>query len=377
MIPALYSRKSIITGPMTVEGKILPARAACVLAVILLAAAGCSRPEPVEQAIVIGGVTGAVSVAITDLADTEALIDQAVGSIRSSILLLDDRYPDSEIAKINRVATSVRLPVTQSTFRALDLGRHYSAATAGLFDYTLGTVQYLWGFNRAVPPIAAPTPAVLSDVLNSTGIDNVTLFDDGAIAITSPRCRIQLGRYLYAYAVDVAIVAARRQGYRGLRLSLDGAARTHGVPAPESAWTTTLSMTKPDRTIGTFTHSVNLPAVVALGLYDHTVTIAGVEYSSIIDPETGKPAEGVLFAAAAGPLASRSHALAEAAIIGGRERISRILTQSPDYELAMVEASDPATLLVTAGMEAQLRPSPAYATKLQRLERQEPGDEEP
>ncbi|MEM1068495.1 MAG: FAD:protein FMN transferase, partial [Planctomycetota bacterium] len=55
--------------------------------------------------------------------------------------------PDSEISKVNQLASSQPVEVSDATFRLLQKAVRWSEKTGGAFDVTAGPLVEAWGFN--------------------------------------------------------------------------------------------------------------------------------------------------------------------------------------------------------------------------------------
>lgn len=322
-----------------------------VLYFLALLLAGCSKaPEPVTRTL--QAYTSKVTVIVAPPSETQA--DSVVYLVRNhlqqNLESLDETFPKSDIAKINRTATTVRLPISMDTFRILDLGQYYSRLTDGFFDFTMGPVAYLWGFKQAVPPPRPPTDEALYAALERTGMDKIQLFDDNSIAITSPGARIALGPLRPAYAIDLAVVDLRRRGYPNLYLETEQVARCLGSPGTGQDWTYPV-ITPSERTVGVLAlDAVNAPAVAWVSRQDQTLTVRGETFCSYINPHTGRPANSVDYVLVTGPTATKCAALAQAILIAGVDRASRFLSRFPGYDILVMPNREGNDLMMTSGL---------------------------
>jgi len=277
---------------------------------------------------------------------------------------LDAERPDSDLSKLNRVASTVRLQVSQNTFRVIDLAIHYAGLTGGAFDITAAPLHDAWGFGVVPAPDAPPSPELLEASRKGVGAENVQLFDQGSIAYTTPMTRLALGDLAPAYAVDLAIVEMRRRGIGGALLAYGPAVRALGESAPERPWYTDLehpflatqSLGRVDLRGGA--------ALVAINLYDQTVTLGGRTFGHILDPRSGQPVEDTVLVAVRGPTATKAYALAYALAVLGVQDGAGILAEFPRYEALAVPNRAPLQVWQTRGFAAHFRPSPGLEATL-------------
>lgn len=330
-----------------------------------LAAAGCGQPpEPATATLSVHTDTATLTVAPPGHEQIDAIAYLVREHLAQNLRQLDETHPASDIAKINRTATTVRLPISTDTFRILDLGQYYSRLTDGFFDYTLGPVAYLWGFKQPLPPDQAPTEELLYDTLGRTGMDKVQLFDDNSIAITSPGARIELGPIREAYAVDLAVVDLRRRGYDGLRLACGQAVRALGTSLGGTSWTHRIVLA--DGTgIGVLRLDPDTaPAAAWVSLDDHALVVGGRPVSMYLNPATGRPADRLRLVAVTGPTATKAMALAQAVLVAGLDRAAAFLPRFVGYDLLTVDAAT-GDVRITPGMADRFAAASAPPGRIQ------------
>ncbi|HMP73101.1 MAG TPA: FAD:protein FMN transferase [Kiritimatiellia bacterium] len=335
------------------------------LLALLLAA--CSRPEPEVLVIELPRIAAQLHVAPSVQDTAGPALIAARDQLLHTLNALDETRPDSEIARINRTAGSVRLPISRNTFRLLDLGHYYSRLTDGLYDYTMGPVANLWGFKQPAPPANPPSEVVLFERLEATGMRHIQIFTDGAIAMTSPQVRIELGAIREAYAVDLAIVELRRQGYSRLFLHAGRAARQLDTPDPAHPWIHPI-VTTDGLHLGDLRIPEAHPALAWQSLHDETLLLAGQTISGLINPRTGRPADQGAFALAASTTSTRAMILAQVALIAGPDRTSSLFPLFDGVELLYLPLDPREPLRITPALRPYFKPSASLNRPIQTWE---------
>ncbi len=324
----------------------------CILAASTLFLAACGeRPHP-SAAFTVNGY--AASVAVPEAYSTQ--LESAkigINNTASRILFaLDDTNPRSGINRINSIAGTARWPIPNDIFRVLDLAHHYARLSEGALDVTLAPIAELWGFSGGEAPDQPPSDEILVAALQGVGEKNIRLSGDGTIAFYSPITRIHLGNIGVGYALDLGVVALRRQGITNLLARLHQSVRALGVEQPGAPWKAALpDPFQPTQTLC----RVALPSGSALAiaqLREESVEIAGRTYGRILDPATGRPAEGIAMAAVIGPSATMANCLAQALVVKGRNGAPRLLARFPRCEALLVPDRQPLEIVATEKFKA-------------------------
>ena len=327
---------------------------------LVLAAGGCRPPPaPVVESLV-DRKPAAVEVVPDLMKRRDEIAGLALAHMTETISDLDPDRAGSDLNKLNRVAHSVRLQVSRNTFRLIDLAHHYSERTGGAFDLTAAPLENLWGLPDGPAPVEEPPPELIEGVRQGVGRQHVEIFDQGAIAYTSAGTQIGLDLIGQAYAVDLAILELRRREFSQIRVQLGNAQRALGPYRSGQPWTAALAH---PFLAGTNLGSVVLapphPALVVVRLHEHTIRIGTNTYGHILDPRTGRPAQGTALAAVLGPSATMAHALAQALVVVGVEHAPGLLAQFPKCEALLVPDNAASELWRTAGFAARLNLDPA------------------
>ena len=162
--------------------------------------------------------------------------------------------PNSDIARVNRLAPGASTRVSPSTMECLVIARHVFDLTGGAFDVSIGTG------------------------LRSLGLD----VDDFLVRATKGGVRIDLGGIGKGYAVDRMADLLEEWGIESALVHGGfSSVLALGAPPGRDGWPLTLSEPGASRVLGRL--SVRQTALGASGLRkgDH-----------IVDPRTGKPVRG-------------------------------------------------------------------------------------
>lgn len=338
------------------------------LALALLGAAGCGNRGPREQSFAFGEAPCRIEVAPGaegQLATAAAIVRDTVSSVLAA---LDAEDPKSEIGKINRVAGTVRLQVPLNTFRIIDLAQHSAEQTGGAYDFTLGRLGALWGFGGPAPD-EIPSDDLIDATRAGVGYENLEVFDQGAVALTSPLTIVDLGDLKRPYAVDLSILEMRRRRLGPALLRFGDSLRVLGRAAADRPWSADVPHPFNSAASAGAVTLDDLPALAMVRLYERTVTIQGRTYGHVLDPRAGRPAEGTALAVVIGPTATQAHALAYALVVLGVENGAKVLPGFPRYEALVIPDRQPLELWMTPGFAQHFRAAPELAGNIRAWDR--------
>ncbi|HMP88549.1 MAG TPA: FAD:protein FMN transferase [Kiritimatiellia bacterium] len=318
------------------------------LTVILMS--GCKPKLETHATFITNGHTGTVYTISTharELPHVAGILRKNVDMVTSA---LADRQPDNELARLNRIGDTVRMPISQLTFRAIDLARHYSELTDGLFDVTTGDIAALWA--RGIP-----ADDILQEHLSRIGTRFIETSDNNTIAFLSPGIKITAGLLAAAYAVDVGIVDMRRSNSGPFLFNLNTFARREGqFPPPGDALLPLAPAGFP--TLG----NINLKehrSLAAVSLNQATPGTNARPFIVRIDPRAGTPASGALAVAVAGPLTIKAYTLAEALLVAGPgPEGEALMRRFEEYDALLITMASPMIVYATEGFMNVFQPAP-------------------
>jgi thiamine biosynthesis lipoprotein len=330
--------------------------------------AGCGKPKPVTATFAAGSYTGTVSVAAADKRQIADVTEIVRSMIDRTVRAMDARDENSMIGKLNRVANLVQVPLSEDTFRVIDLAYYYAELTGGAYDITAAPLYSLWGIDAPTPPDDPPTAELISATRASMGKVNAPVSNNRTIAFTTPLTRIDPRELAIGYATDLAILQLRRNRIANGLVIFHQTARCQGTAGKLQAWEVSVPHpTQPGVTLGRLT----LPegyAVHTTRLFERTVRIREKTYGHVIDPRSGLPVEDTLSATVLGPTATQASALAEALVVLGLDEATTILPRFERHDVLMVPNREPLELWITPGFAVRFKPEPAYSNAVRFIE---------
>ena len=219
----------------------------------------------------------------------------------------------SEVCRLNRLAPLGWVPVERGLFELLQTACRLHQETDGAFDVTAGPLIKAWGFYRRQGRV--PGEEELREALARVGMRHVRLDPArSAVRYDRPGVEVNFGAIGKGYALDrVKELLGGEWGVRcGLVHGGSSSVLSLGVPPDDPrGWEVAVKHPwEPGRTL----------AVVRLrggALGTSAATYQHFEYNKrrlghILDPRTGRPAEGVASATVLAPTAAEADALSTA-----------------------------------------------------------------
>lgn len=326
-----------------------------VVAVIVLAAmrihdrSGSRRTVDVDSGrFIIMGTIGRIQVRAKSQSDGDDAIRRAKAALDKVDRLMSTYRDDSELSKVNRLAGTQAVGISQETHLVLQRAQHYSSITDGAFDITVTPLLDVW--KRAGRADRLPTQDELAEAAAHVGFKYLTLSTAPpyTVKFLKDKMALTVDAIAKGYAVDCALTAIRSVASVeaalvdvGGEIACFGRDWIIGIQDPFDAGDQLSE--KPRWRI-----RVRDGGVASSGNYRRYVTIAGRQYSHIIDPRTGRPADKLPSVTVIAKTVMDADALATAVSVLGTEKGLALIETLADTE-AMVVTDKPVQIHRSSG----------------------------
>jgi len=260
------------------------------------------------------------------------ILDDAFDEVDRIDRLMSHYKANSPLSRINQEAAQHPVAVPQELFDFIADAMRYQRESGGTFDITVGPLMKAWGFFRGEGRM--PSEDELAGARRHVGGTHVTLDPASrTIAFDEAGVELDLGGIAKGYAVDRVVELLKRREVAAALISAGGSTiYGFGAPPAAAAWTVTLQDPTDSRN-----------TALTLGLKDRALSVAGgsekwfeadgVRYSHIMDPRTGRPAQGVLSVAVLTTTGTAGDALDDAFFVLGPEQSRAYLRRLRDTEV--------------------------------------------
>jgi len=232
--------------------------------------------------------------------------------------IASDYSPESELM---RLPTGRATKVSAVFAELLTASFHFSEATGGAFDPTLGRLTKLWRESRRIGQL--PEPGDLANAREASGWKHAT-WDAAAstILLARPGMQLDLGGIAKGFAADKMLALMVKAGFPRTCIAAGGDLRMGDPPPGKTAWRVglqTFNEEKPEEVV-----ELANCAVSTSGDLHQFAEIGGKRYSHIIDPATGLGLTQRIAVSVIAPNATTSDALDNASCVIGPEKAEAV-----------------------------------------------------
>lgn len=242
-----------------------------------------------------------ITLPTSDSASAAREAGHALGVFARVDSLMSNWTTTSEVARLNREAAGGVTRVHPEVGAVLDASLRLWRESDGAYDITVEPLVRAWGFlggPRRVPSDEEIRAALVHVGAQRVHYDPVTQrvrFDDAGV-------RIDLGGIAKGYAVDVAAESLAAHGVMDALVDLSGNMRALGAPPGADGWRIGIRDPR-DRIPYVARLTLRGGAISTSGQYEQFLARDGRTYGHIMDPRTGRPADGLISVTVVAPTA--------------------------------------------------------------------------
>lgn len=262
----------------------------------------------------------------------EQLISQVVAEMNRIDHLMSPLKTDSELSKINRLAATQPVNISEEMFELLKLSIYYSELTNGAFDITFSSVGYLYDYRKQLRPTKSQKKQLIPNIdFRSIKLNSNLL----QVIFSKKGTRIDLGGIAKGHAVDQCIEILRKHGIKNAFISAGGDSRVIGKKN-DRLWYIGIRHPRDEQKL-----IVNLPleevSISTSGDYERFFIENGVRYHHILDPKTGdsvRDSQSVTILATSSTIAD---ALSTSIFVLGPSKGMDMINNMPDVSAIIID----------------------------------------
>ncbi|MEQ8218593.1 MAG: FAD:protein FMN transferase [Arenibacter sp.] len=247
---------------------------------------------------------------------------------------LSNYLPESEINQLSK-RPNMNVALSEDLFRLMNISVNLAKSTNGAFDITLGPLIELWKNareNRQVPSIAE-----IKTAQQSTGYGNLEFLNGNIIRIKQEGMQLDVGGIGKGFAADEAISLLKRNGINAALVDMGGDVTVSEAPPNKEFWVLGFSYFNENGEEVFQKIKLKNQAVATSGdLYQYAI-IDGKRYSHIINPKNGMALSNNIQVTVVAPNGTMADAYASALSVLGIEEGRKIVQETTDLEVFMVE----------------------------------------
>lgn len=268
-------------------------RGAVFVASLLLLAgllAACSRSGLFHHEAYVFGTRVELAVHGRDA----ALADAAAGAVLREFDRLHRAYhawEPSELTALNAaLARGESVQVSAELAFMLADAQRIAATGDELFNPALGGLIELWGFHSDEFHPRQPDPQRLQDLLAARPQMADLHLDGTVVSSRNPAVQLDFGGYAKGYALDRAAAILREMGVHNALINIGGNVLALGNKAGQP-WRIGIQHPRQPAPLATLP-LYDGEAIGTSGDYQRYFELDGERYAHLLDPRTGKPAQG-------------------------------------------------------------------------------------
>ncbi len=291
------------------------------------------------------GTTVSVELWHEEAAAGRAAADEVMAEYHRVNALLSTYITDSVLSHINREAHAAPVVIDAEVYALLERALEMSRLSDGAFDITFDSVGHHYDFRAGRVP---------DDDERETGLATLDWRlvrldpERSTVEFAAEGVRLNLGGIGKGYAIERGAEILRARGIEHALLNAGGDSRVVGDRRGQP-WVVGIRDPRDrDRVVA------RLPlvdeAISTSGDYERYFEHEGARHHHILDPFSGRPAEGVRSATVIGPDATLADALSTTVFVLGVERGMRLVAGLDGYEAVIVDGEG--RMLHSTGFDA-------------------------
>lgn len=251
-------------------------------------AAAAMAPHRLERARLLMGTVCRITAYGADREGIATAVEAALSQIAAVEVVLSTWRPDTEMARVNRMAAHGPVSVTPLLGDFLARSLLLARQTGGAYDPSVGALVDAWDL-RGDGRI--PSAAEIETALGAVGFGRIALdARRGQVAFLAPGLWIDTGGSGKGFALDRAAQVLRREGIASALLDFGGQLLAMGAPPGESAWTVAVADPE-DRERPALVVELRDASLATSSQSERSRQVQGRRVGHILDPRTGAPVE--------------------------------------------------------------------------------------
>lgn len=248
--------------------------------------------------------------------------------------LMSPKIETSELYRLNTLAYSRNVTVSDELFSLLERSIGVSVLTGGAFDISFASVGFYYDFRNN----KRPSKAQLKDALPLINYNNLVLdADTRSVHYSKPGLRIDLGGIAKGHAVDRCIQLIRGMGINNALVTAGGDSRVIGDRWGRP-WNIGIRDPRDREKLVAVIPLENV-AISTSGDYERFFEEDGTRYHHIIDPQSGDSARGLRSVTVIGPDATTTDALSTSIFVLGLKNGLELANNLPGIDAVLVDQS--------------------------------------
>ncbi len=265
------------------------------------------------------------------------LLQYQVDSLLMEVNKIFSTYLDSsEINNINRNLSTQAMHISPEMAEVMGIALMIYKLSGGKFDITIKPLVEIWGFGEDFNTSQLPSFELIHKIKKYVGFEKLML-ENNTLQKSNKLIQIDLNAIAKGWGVDKVAEFLHKNGFDSYMVEIGGEIVVSGKNRHNNHWVIGIPIPEYLQSELYTTINISNQSVATSGSYNDYFNIEGINYSHIIDPESGYPIKHDLVSAT---IVTQSCAIADAIattvmVLGFHEGINFVQTL-PDVECLLI-----------------------------------------
>ena len=286
--------------------------------------------------------------------DDDQKAEEAIAAVMAEMRRIDQQYspfiPTSELSHVNDLAPKASakhpLSISPELVSIIQRAEKYSRLSDGAFDITFASLARYYDYRKGLKPTDAQfnelVPQINYQFIHLDPVKNTVYFDH-------PKVYIDLGGIAKGFAVDKGAEILERYGITHANISAGGDSRILGDKLGKPWLVGIRNPRGEDKNAVAITLPLENCAISTSGDYErYFIDDKGERIHHIINPKTGKSANGLISVSVIGPRGFDTDPLTKTIFILGAEKGLGIINRLPGFDAVII--TDTGKVLYSQGL---------------------------
>lgn len=277
-----------------------------------------------------------MTVVAKDTVEANQYIDLAIAEVKRVENLVSDWKPETQISHVNQNAGIQPVKVDDEVFQLVKRSIKISKLTDGAFDISYASMDKIWKFDGSMKEM--PTAEAIKKSVEKVGFQKIILDEkEKTIFLRDKGMKLGLGGIAQSFIADNIRNLLKSKGCTSGIANVSGDIAAWGKQPDGKPWTIgIINPMNKNKIFATF--PLVDSSVETSGTYEKYVVFDGIQYSHIINPKTGYPAQGIVSVTVFAKQTEIADGLAKGVFLFGVEAGLNLVNQLKGIECIIVDS---------------------------------------
>ncbi|MEN9980821.1 MAG: hypothetical protein RL542_608 [Bacteroidota bacterium] len=277
-----------------------------------------------------------MTVVSKDTVEANQYIDLAIAEVKRVENLVSDWKPETQISHVNQNAGIQPVKVDDEVFQLVKRSIKISKLTDGAFDISYASMDKIWKFDGSMKEM--PTAEAIKKSVEKVGFQKIILDEkEKTIFLRDKGMKLGLGGIAQSFIADNIRDLLKSKGCTSGIANVSGDIAAWGKQPDGKPWTIgIINPMNKNKIFATF--PLVDSSVETSGTYEKYVVFDGIQYSHIINPKTGYPAQGIVSVTVFAKQTEIADGLAKGVFLFGVEAGLNLVNQLKGIECIIVDS---------------------------------------